>query len=220
MDSKTCEVLEKLEKTADEFWNISHQTGNFINMLIKLMNAKSVLELGTSNGYSGLWIADALKETKGHLITIEFWEKRQCLARKYFDYCGFSDIADFRIGQAYDVIKNEINEKFDLVFMDANKQEYVKFFEVVHPLLNKGGVILADNVISHAKKVEPFLKTILNHEEYQAQVLDLPDGLLMAYKISPQKNFTALPKMLSIEHLQTKQNNSEFISAGTKCSDK
>ncbi len=183
MDSKTSEILEKLEETSEEFWNISHQTGNFINMLIKLMNAKNVLELGTSNGYSGLWIADALKQTKGHLTTIEFWEKRQCLARKYFQDCGLSDFATFKIGQAYDIIKTEITDMFDLVFIDANKQEYIKFFKVIHPHLKKGGVILADNITSHAQKVKPFVDTISNHPEYQVQILDLPDGLLMAYKI-------------------------------------
>ena len=183
MNSQTIEILEKLEKTADEFWNVSHQTGNFINMLIKLMGAKNVLELGTSNGYSGLWIADAVKEIGGHYTTLEFWEKRQCLAREYFEYCGLSDVATFKIGQAYDIIMSDLqNEKYDLVFIDANKQEYIKFFEAVHPLLKKGGVILADNITSHAKKVEPFVNAISSHEEYQVQILDLPDGLLMAYK--------------------------------------
>lgn len=182
MNDRTAEILAKLEKTADEFWNVSHQTGNFINMLIKLSNTKNVLELGTSNGYSGLWIADALKQTGGHLTTIEFWEKRQCLAREYFEYCDLSNIATFKIGQAYDVIKDEIKEEFDMVFIDANKQEYVKFFEVVHPLLKRGGVILADNILSHAKKVQPFVDAISAHEDYQVQILDLPDGLLMAYK--------------------------------------
>ena len=183
MDSKTNVILEELETTADEYWNVSHQTGNFISMLIKVMGAKNVLELGTSNGYSGIWIADALKYTNGHLTTIEFWEKRQCLARKYISECGLADYVTFKIGQAYDVIKDEIKEDFDLVFMDANKQEYIKFFEVIHPLLKKGGVILADNVLSHAKKVEPFVNAITNHKDYQVQILDLPDGLLMAYKL-------------------------------------
>ncbi len=183
MDNKTTLLLEQLEQTSDKYWNISHQTGNFISMLIKAMNAKNVLELGTSNGYSGLWIADALKYTEGHLTTIEFWEKRQCLARKYISECGLSEYVTFKIGQAYDVIKDEIDEKFDLVFIDANKQEYIKFFEVIHPLLKKGGVLLADNVLSHAKKVEPFVEAVSNHKEYQVQILDLPDGLLMAYKI-------------------------------------
>lgn len=68
------------------------------------------------------------------------------------------------------------------MFIDANKSEYLKYFEAVHPMLKKGGVILADNITSHAKKVQPFVDAISNHKEYQAQILDLPDGLLMAYK--------------------------------------
>lgn len=183
MNSQTLEILEKLEKTADDFWNVSHQTGNFMNMLIKLMNAKNVLEIGTSNGYSGLWIADAVKEIGGHYTTLEFWDKRQCLAREYFKYCGLSDVATFKLGDAYELIMSDLqNEKYDLVFIDANKQEYIRYFEATHPLLKKGGVILADNITSHPKKVEPFVQAISAHEEYQVQILDLPDGLLMAYK--------------------------------------
>ncbi|MBQ4124008.1 O-methyltransferase [bacterium] len=182
MDSKTIDVLSNLEVTAEKFWNVSRQSANFISMLIKIMNAKNVLELGTSNGYSSLWIADALKETGGHLTTIDFWEKRQCIARENFEICGLSDIATFKIGSAYDVVKNEINENFDLVFIDANKGEYVKYFEVVHPLVKKGGVILADNITSHYEKVIPFIDAITNNGCYQVQILDLPDGLLMGYK--------------------------------------
>ena len=182
MNAETIESMSQLEMTADKFWNISRDTGNFINILLKMMNAKNVLELGTSNGYSALWMADALKETNGHLTTIEFWEKRQCIAREYFEKCGFSDIITCKIGSAYDVIKNEIKEKFDLVFIDANKQEYIKYFEVIDPLLKRGSVILADNITSHAAKVKPFVDTISKRDDYQVQILDLPDGLLVAYK--------------------------------------
>ena len=153
-------------------------------MLIKVANAQNVLELGTSNGYSTLWIADALKYTKGHLTTIEFWEKRQCLAREYIENCGLSEYVTFKIWQAYDIIQDALsNECYDLVFIDANKQEYARFFEVIHPVLKKGGIILADNVTSHAAKVKPFIDMISDHKEYQCQILDLPDGLLMAYKL-------------------------------------
>ncbi len=184
MDNNTALLLDKLEATSEEFWNISHQTGNFISMLIKAANIKNVLELGTSNGYSALWIAGALKYTNGHLTTIEFWEKRQCLAREYIKNCGLSEYVTFKIGQAYDIIRDELqNECYDLVFIDANKQEYASFFEVVHPILKKGGIMLADNVLSHAKKVKPFVDLVSNHSEYQCQILDLPDGLLMAYKL-------------------------------------
>ena len=184
MDNNTTAILDRLEETSEEFWNISHQTGNFISMLIKSANIKNVLELGTSNGYSTLWIADALKSTNGHLTTIEFWEKRQCIARSNIEKCGLSEIVTFKIGQAYDVIMTELQKEcYDMVFIDANKQEYLSFFQAVHPLLKKGGIILADNVISHAEKVKPFIEAVSNHSEYQSQVLDLPDGLLMAYKL-------------------------------------
>lgn len=184
MDSKTTLILDKLEETAENFWNVSHQTANFISMLIKASGRKNILELGTSNGYSSLWIADALQYTNGHLTTIEFWEKRQCLARDYIAQCNLSEYVTFKIGQAYDIITTELqNEIYDMVFIDANKQEYVKFFEAVHPLLKRGGIILADNITSHAKKVQPFVEAVYNHEEYQSQILDLPDGLLMAYKL-------------------------------------
>ena len=184
MENRTVAILDKLEETSEEYWNISRQTGNFISMLIKSSGRKNILELGTSNGYSTLWIADALKYTNGHLTTIEFWEKRQCLAREYIENCGLSDYVTFKIGQAYDIIMDELqNEQYDMVFIDANKQEYLRFFEAVHPILKKGGIILADNVTSHAEKVKPFVNAITEHAEYQSQILDLPDGLLMAYKL-------------------------------------
>ncbi len=183
MKTELKSTLEELEKTAEEFWNISRQTGNFMNMLIKASDAKKVLEIGTSNGYSALWLASALKNTNGHLTTIEFWEKRQCLAKKYIENCGLSDYVTFKTGRACDIIKNEIKEIFDLIFMDANKQEYLSYFEAVHPILRKGGIILADNITSHYKKAEPFVEAISNNPGYQAQILDLPDGLLMAYKL-------------------------------------
>ena len=79
------ETLVELEKTQKDFWNVSRATGNFLNMLVKISNSKSVLEVGTSNGYSGLWFLDALKVTKGRLTTIEYYDKRQSVARANFD---------------------------------------------------------------------------------------------------------------------------------------
>jgi len=86
-DKTTEEILSTLEKTRTEFWNLDRDCAHFLNMLIKMQNAKNVLEIGTSNGYSGIWILKALQETKGQLTTIEFWEKRQSVARKNFEIC-------------------------------------------------------------------------------------------------------------------------------------
>lgn len=187
MNSVLVETLENLELTSEKFWNVSRQTGNFLSILVLSINAGNVLEIGTSNGYSTLWFADALKRTKGHLTTIEYWEKRQVFARENIEKCDLSDFVTFKIGEAYEVITSEINEQFDIVFMDANKNDYLKFFEAVHPLLKKGGILLADNVLSHADKVKPFVDLIMSRDDYRTQILDLPDGLLTAYKYKDEE---------------------------------
>ena len=83
-DSVTAEVLSELEKTQKEFWNIPRKTGVLLNTFIKMMNAQNVLEIGTSNGYSGIWLSKALKTTGGRLTTIEFYDKRQSVAIENF----------------------------------------------------------------------------------------------------------------------------------------
>ena len=172
-------VLLELEKTQKEFWNIDRATANFLNMLIKIHNSKNVLEIGTSNGYSGIWLADALKHTKGKLTTIEFWEKRQSVAIENFKKCGLNDIIEPHLGSALEGIRNP----FDFIFIDANKLEYIEYFHKVDPLLRTGGLIAADNTISHAKKVEPYLKELLEHPSYQNQMLNFEAGLFVSYKI-------------------------------------
>ncbi len=178
------ETLTELEKSKDDFWNISHETGDFIEFLIKVANSKNVLELGTSNGYSGLRIALALKETGGKLTTVEYWEKRRSIAIENFKKCGVDDIITAKLGSASAVIENELqDEMFDFVFIDANKAGYIKFFEAVNPLLKTGGIIVADDIISHSESVKPFVDDIMNRDDYKAQILNLPDGVLIARKI-------------------------------------
>jgi predicted O-methyltransferase YrrM len=189
MNETTIELTKELEKTQHDFWNISHQTAEFISMLIKISKPKCILEIGTSNGYSALWIADALKEVDqeinnhGHLWTIEFYEKRQCIARENIEKCGLKDYVTFLQGSAREILK-ELDFIPDFVFIDACKQEYIDYFNILKDKLPKGSIILADNVTSHAAKVQDFLETIDKDERFQAQVLDLPAGLLMAYKLN------------------------------------
>lgn len=177
------DTLRSLEETKNDFWNISRETGNFIEFLIKVSKTQNVLELGTSNGYSGLRIALALKETGGKLTTVEYWEKRRSVAVENFKKCGVDDIITAKLGSALPVIQEELqDEVFDFVFIDANKAGYIKFFEAVHPLLKVGGIIVADDIISHCEQVKPFVEEITNRDDYSAQILNLPDGVLIARK--------------------------------------
>ena len=91
-DTTTQEILLELEKTQKEFWNISRTTAEFLYNFIVDAKSQSVVEVGTSNGYSGIWIGKALKQTGGKLTTIEFYDKRLNIAKENFEKCGVADI--------------------------------------------------------------------------------------------------------------------------------
>lgn len=183
LDEETNSVMAKLEETQKQFWNIARETGVMLNMFIKMMNAKNALEIGTSNGYSGLWLSKALRQTGGHLTTIEFYEKRQSVAIENFKICGVSDVVTPIQGSAILILENlPEEEKFDFVFIDANKREYIKYLNLIKPHLTKKCMITADNIISHAEKVQDFVDAIDADEEFQYEILNLPAGLLVAYR--------------------------------------
>ena len=182
-DKITSETLAELEKTQKDFWNIPRKTGVLINMFIKMMNIKNALEIGTSNGYSGLWISKALKQTGGRLTTIEYYEKRQSVAIENFKKCGVNDVVRPLQGSACDILESlDENEKFDFVFIDANKREYIKYFELVKPHLTNKCLIIADNITSHAEKVQDFIDAIDKDDEFQYEIVEVPGGILIAYR--------------------------------------
>ena len=183
-DDKTQEILKSLEKTQKEFWNISRTTAEFLYNLIVSSKSQSVGEIGTSNGYSGIWLGKALKKTGGRLTTIEFYDKRLDVAKENFKQCGVSDIIDARQGDASTVLEYLPDDfKIDFAFVDACKKQYIDFFRLISPRLKKGGYIACDNVISHAAKVQDFLEAINSDPDYENVVLPLPAGLSLAKKI-------------------------------------
>lgn len=188
-DKTTENILKELEKTRTDFWNLDRQSANFLNTLIKINNSKNVLEIGTSNGYSGIWILKALKETKGKLTTIEFWEKRQSCARNNFKICCPDVKVEPKIGSAIVILEDlldEINqnkrEKYDFIFIDANKKEYISYFNLIDKMITPNGVILADNILSHYEKVEDYVNNLFKRNDYQSQILDLGAGMMLSRK--------------------------------------
>ena len=189
-DEEVEKILSSLEKTRCEFWNLDRPSANFLNMLIKINNSKNVLEIGTSNGYSGIWILEALKETKGKFTTIEFWEKRQRVARKNFEIYKKDVFIEPKIGSAIVVLQdleNEIRsskrEKYDFIFIDANKKEYVDYFEYADKILKIGGIILADNILTHYEKTLPYINLLFENKNYQSQILDIGAGMMISRKL-------------------------------------
>ena len=185
-DNKTVETFLDLEKTIQDFWNVDRKSANFLNLAVKIINAKSALEIGTSNGYSSIWIAKALKETRGRLITIEYWEKRMSLARENFKKTGVDDIIVPVEGDAVQILadmKKEDKLRFDFIFVDANKAEYIEYFNSFDSLLEKNGVIIADNILSHYKKTKDYVEELMNNKNYQSQILNFEAGMMLSKKL-------------------------------------
>lgn len=184
-DTTTQEILKDLEKTQKDFWNISRITAEFMYNFIVDAKIKSVIEVGTSNGYSGIWLGKALKRTGGKLVTIEFYDKRLDIAKENFEKCGVSDIITTKKGDAATILEHlPADYHMDFAFIDANKRQYVDFFRLIDPHLEVGGYVLCDNVISHSQKVQTFLDAISSNPNYENVVLPLPAGLSLGKKLN------------------------------------
>lgn len=129
-----------------------HFQGRVLSILSKIIRPKHILEIGTYTGYAALCLAEGLAEN-GTLDTIDIEEELVDFQKKYFDASPWKDQIFQHLGNAIDVIP-KLNKKFDLVFIDADKENYVHYFQLIVPLMNKGGIILSDNVLWSGKVLE------------------------------------------------------------------
>lgn len=129
-----------------------HYQGRLLSMLSKLTNPKSILEIGTYTGYSALCLAEGLQK-KGSLYTIDKNEELFDIQKKYFDKSDYKNQIKQYLGNALDIIPT-INNNFDLVFIDADKPNYSNYFHAVIDKMNKGGIIISDNVLWSGKVTE------------------------------------------------------------------
>jgi len=170
-----------------------HLQGQVLTMLSKMICPKTVLELGTFTGYSAICLAKGLPDD-GKLVTIEVDDELEALAHKYFEKAGLAEKIDQRIGSALEIIPT-LNEKFDLVFMDADKREYVQYYELLIDRLESGAWILADNTLWNGKVLdEPkpddlqtkgileFNALIKKDDRVEKVILPLRDGLTLIRK--------------------------------------
>lgn len=124
---------------------VGPQTGQLLNIVAKSLAAPTILELGTSFGYSGIWLAEAARQTGGRLITMELHEYKSAYARDMAIKAGLADHIDFRVGDAVAMI-GDLQIGIDLVLVDLWKDLYVPCLEAFYPKLNPGAIIIADNM--------------------------------------------------------------------------
>jgi len=136
---------------------VGPQSGQLINILAKSLNAPRILELGTSYGYSGIWLAEAARASGGRLVTMELSEKKSAHAREMSKKAGLDAFVDFRVGDAVKMI-DELPHGVDFVLVDLWKDLYLPCLEAFYPKLNPGAMVVADNMIEPASEREAVLR--------------------------------------------------------------
>jgi predicted O-methyltransferase YrrM len=137
-----------------------HFQGRVLSMLSKLIRPVNILEIGTFTGYAALCLCEGMQEN-GQLHTIDIKEELETIQRKYFDKSPWGNQIFQHLGEAMAIIPT-LELKFDLVFIDADKENYIHYFELILPKMNKGGIILSDNVLWSGKVLEPLQKNDLS----------------------------------------------------------
>lgn len=159
--------------------NIEPESAQYLSMLVSIQQSKNILEIGTSTGYSTLWLADAVQKTQGHLTTLEIDAERSNQAKKHVQAFGLAECVDFWVGDAK-VFLDSNDQLYDLILLDAERDAYVDYWSDLKKLMHpRHGVLIVDNVISHADQVQDFIQLIKLDQRFITTTLAIGAGLLM-----------------------------------------
>jgi caffeoyl-CoA O-methyltransferase len=175
-------VLEGIRAADKGQLAVSEEDGRFLRVLIASTGARRVLEIGAASGYSAIWMGLGLRQTGGRLTTLEYDPVRAQEAADNIRRAGLQDVVTVMAGDAFKTIPT-LDGTFDLVFLDAWKPDYKKFFDLVFPRVSAGGLFLAHNVINKKSEMPDFLEAIYSHPAaYTTTVSPGHEGISMTYK--------------------------------------
>jgi predicted O-methyltransferase YrrM len=159
--------------------NVEPETAAMLNVLVRAKGARHVLEIGTSNGYSTIWLADAVEATGGRLVSLEIESARTALARENLARAGLEHNADLRTEDAANALGAAPDNAYDLIFLDAERDAYTSYWPDLVRVLKPAGLLAVDNVISHAAEVEDFRAIVENDERVTAALVPIGAGVLL-----------------------------------------
>ncbi len=175
-------VLQTIKAADKGQLAVSEEDGRFLRVLVATRNAKSILEIGGASGYSAIWLGLGARESTGRVVTIEYDPQRAREAAENIRRAGLTDVVQVVSGDAFKEIP-KLAGGFDLVFLDAWKPDYKRFFDMVFPRLTPGGVFVAHNVVNKKSEMEPFLKTVHTHPSlFTTIVSPSSEGMSVSYK--------------------------------------
>jgi caffeoyl-CoA O-methyltransferase len=182
-DSQALERLKWMRQNEGNLWNVNAEEGAFLRRLAEKVQAREALEIGTSNGYSSIWLGMALRKEGGHLLTLEIDEGRAKLARANFNAAGLDSVITLKLGDAL-VEAPKLHGPYDFVFIDAWKQDYVKYLNLVIPMVRPGGVIVAHNVTDLKEELTDFIHAVKTNPQLKTEIENPgPGGFSVSYKL-------------------------------------
>lgn len=165
--------------------NITRDTGEFLAVLVRATAARRVLEIGTSNGYSTLWLAEAARAIGGAVTTVEYAEYKVGLARANFARSGLADVIQLVHDDAGRFLKQAVPDAYDLVFLDSERPEYPGWWPQLRRVLGAGGLLVVDNATSHAEQMAPFVALVQADAGFATCLVPVGNGEFMAVKSMP-----------------------------------
>jgi predicted O-methyltransferase YrrM len=165
--------------------NITRDTGEFLSVLIRATAARRILEIGTSNGYSTLWLAEAARTTGGTVTTVEFAEYKFRLASANFARSGLASIVKLIHDDADRVLQQTEDDAYDFIFLDAERSQYVVWWVHLRRILRPGGLLVVDNATSHPEQMAPFVATVKADLAFITSLVPIGNGEFLAVKGVP-----------------------------------
>jgi len=166
--------------------NLDPATAQLVSVLIRASNAKRVLEIGTSNGYSTIWLAWSVRHAGGRVITVERNPDKQALARENLTRGGLIDLVEMRLGDATQLVAelaaSDSVGPFDAVFLDADRTKFPAQLAALLPKLSRKALVLADNALSHPEAIAAYLQSMNASSEFEHFVVPVGKGLSIAYR--------------------------------------
>jgi predicted O-methyltransferase YrrM len=193
MESEVIEVMARLEARdeqerarmlpgSERIQALHPDSGRFLYVLALAKQAKSIVEVGTSHGYSTLWLAAAAKANGGKVVTCDRNGERLAAARRNFADAGLADVIEIVEGDARETLRGR-TQPVDLLFIDSEKSLYETFFDVVYQRLTRGGLVVADNALSHRDELEDYISYVENHPNLESVLVPIGRGLEISVKL-------------------------------------
>ena len=200
LEKENSPVLEEIEKEArkDGVPIIRKEMESFLRVMLSIKKPMRILELGTAVGYSAILMSECINE-KGQIITIENYDKRIPIAKENIKKAGRENVIKLLEGDAMEIMPTLDSNRFDFVFMDAAKAQYIHFLPEVLRLMKKDGVLITDNVLQEGdliqskyvvrrrdrtihKRMREYLEVVKNHPQLETSIVPIGDGITMSVK--------------------------------------